>query len=415
MATIRKYLNSQSALLLFAITLPWSLAAMQISLLLIVIFVSLELFRREIRFDLTGRLWFFSTIYVGLYLLAAVWSPAPLKALKSIVQNEWILLTLPFLFLALKNAASRKSVVIAFIVSASLAGVYGIIQFFDGVEYFRGKQLAQMGAYYRATGGFGFYLTFAGNQLLAFGVTVGVLMCAKLSAREKQWLAVGGILILLSILATFARSTWLAVGVMMVLAMLQLPKRYRLPVFLGFVTTALLAIALIPEVRLRLLSLFDAGQNETRVNLWLTSLKMIAAHPLLGIGPGFFRDVFDAYKVEGFYDTIAHAHNDYLNLAANAGILTLLGWLAIWGEWFAAAIRAIRISGDNFEKSVVWGALLSMSGILFAALFQCYYTDLENNIVWWFVAMLGYQSSQALLHNKKGELQPGNSPLNTQV
>jgi O-antigen ligase len=404
MAKIQKYLNSQNALLLFVITLPWSLAAMQISLLLIVVFVSLELYRGKFRFDLTGRLWFVLMIYIGLYLLAAAWSPAPFKAFKSIVQNEWVIITLPFLFLALKNSASRKSVVFAFIISASLAGVYGIIQFFDGVEYFRGKQLAQMGEYFRATGGFGFYLTFAGNQLLAFGVAAGVLMCAKLSLREKQWLAVGLLVILLSILATFARSTWLAVGVMMVLAMLQLPKRYRLPVLLGFVTVALLAIVLVPEVRLRLFSLFDAGQNETRVNLWLTSLKMIAAHPFWGIGPGFFRDVFDAYKVEGFYDTIAHAHNDYLNLAANAGILTLLGWLAIWGEWFAAAIRAIKISSDNFERSVVWGTLLSMSGILFAALFQCYYTDLENNIVWWFVAILGYQSSQILLHNKKGEL-----------
>ena len=172
----------------------------------------------------------------------------------------------------------------------------------------------------------------------------------------------------------------------------------------------MLAIFLVPEVRLRLFSLFDAGQNETRLNLWRTSLNMIAAHPLFGVGPGFFRDVFEIYKVYGFYDTIAHAHNDFLNVAANAGILTLLAWLAIWGEWFVSALRAMRIAGDAFEKSVIWGALLAISGILFAALFQCYYTDLENNIVWWFVSILGYQSSQSVLHNKKGELQTDNSP-----
>ena len=66
----------------------------------------------------------------------------------------------------------------------------------------------------------------------------------------------------------------------------------------------------------------------------------------------------------------------------------------MWVTWFIYMVRVyIRLPEDDDDKKIVLGTMLALSGILIAALFQCYYTDLENNIVWWFMAAWGLQIS----------------------
>ncbi|NIV03805.1 MAG: hypothetical protein GWN59_04050 [Calditrichae bacterium] len=127
---------------------------------------------------------------------------------------------------------------------------------------------------------------------------------------------------------------------------------------------------------------------------------MIVANPLWGIGPGLFDQVFEIYKVPGFYDAFGHSHNDFLNMAVNSGILGLLAWLGVWGSWFYFVLKAFRQNQlFKFESRLMLGCILSISGILVAALFQCYFTDLENNIAWWFIAALGLHA--AIQENKQ--------------
>ena len=380
-------------LLLCAVT-PWSLAAMQIALVLVILATGYAVFIEKKRPVFLGKLWMPLVIYGVLLLLSAIVSDAPLMSLKSVFQNEWVLLAVPVVYVAISLSSNKSGLVHTLLISAVLVAVYGFVQFFMGIEFFRGKHLAQMGNYFRATGGYSFYLTFAGNQLMAFALAFGFLLKQPGFDRRRFQYAAMCIVILVSIFATFARSTWLAFGLISVLAALMIDRKYLLSLGGFAIIAGIFAALLFPEIRTRFASIFDPAQNETRFNLWLTSLNMIKAHPIFGIGPGFFRQLFETYKVPGFYDTIAHAHNDYLNLAANSGIPALLGWIWLWVIWFRQCWTGFSNSQTELlNRQIIAGAMLAIAGILFAALFQCYYTDLENNIFWWLVAVLGYQAS----------------------
>ncbi len=127
-----------------------------------------------------------------------------------------------------------------------------------------------------------------------------------------------------------------------------------------------------------------------RVTLWKTSWNIINSHPFFGIGPGFFSDYFQIFKASGLYDRMGHAHNDYLNTAVYGGIIGLITWLGMWISWFCFAVKKyIRLSSDGVDKKILLAGILGLAGILFASMFQCYYTDLENNLMWWFVLSAG--------------------------
>lgn len=91
------------------------------------------------------------------------------------------------------------------------------------------------------------------------------------------------------------------------------------------------------------------------------ALAMVAARPLLGFGGGTFYVAFPPFKSSehrlGFYD---HAHNDYVELAADTGLpgLLLLVLLVLATAW-----RAFRLLGrddDPLARGVAAGVLMAI-------------------------------------------------------
>ncbi len=68
-----------------------------------------------------------------------------------------------------------------------------------------------------------------------------------------------------------------------------------------------------------------------RLIIWEDTAKLWSDYPVLGCGLGTFRDYYPRYKrMEGIY-TAQYAHNEYLNLLAEMGIVgfILFGWIII--------------------------------------------------------------------------------------
>ncbi len=81
---------------------------------------------------------------------------------------------------------------------------------------------------------------------------------------------------------------------------------------------------------------FEAGG--TRIEFWRGALDMIAAHPWLGTGPGTFVYAYNRYQTEATARWLVdHAHNDYLELAAEIGVPGLLAGLLGLGVLFILA------------------------------------------------------------------------------
>jgi len=79
-----------------------------------------------------------------------------------------------------------------------------------------------------------------------------------------------------------------------------------------------------------------------RLAHWEAALGMLKDHPLLGVGVGNYVPVYPAYALPGWEDPLGHAHNYYLHIAAEAGLLGLGAYVlfllaSYWHGWRAVA------------------------------------------------------------------------------
>jgi O-antigen ligase len=72
---------------------------------------------------------------------------------------------------------------------------------------------------------------------------------------------------------------------------------------------------------------------------WLAGVRMFAAHPFLGVGIGNYSAAYPSYHPRGWYNPLGHAHNYYINIAAEAGILGLVAYVLLAGSalWYSCA------------------------------------------------------------------------------
>jgi O-antigen ligase len=389
---------------LFCAVIPWSLAGMQIAAILVV-FGTITFAIVHKKNPITFHSFY---IFIGIYfisqLLAIFFSTNPIISFFYFLHTDWFILCIPFL-ISIPLSEREKLIAIKILIgSAAMVSIYGLIQFFGGMEYFRGEEMNQMGNFFRAEGGYNFYLTFAGNQLMIFAFGFSLYLFERNWKPEKIFYFITTGLIFFSIMATFARSTWIAL-IIIILVGSWLVNRH----FFGLITAGLIIIGFVtsflsPEIYERIVSIFDPSQNQARVNLWKTSWAMFSKHKIFGIGPGLFNNFFPDFEVPGYYDAAGHAHNDYLNFATLSGLVGLVSWITMWIAWFYYTISGLRKNVHRKpDIQILFGSVLAIFAILIAAFFQCYYTDLENNILWWTVI-----SFSILILNQK-KLQKNNN------
>ncbi|TFH01075.1 MAG: hypothetical protein E4H13_05840 [Calditrichales bacterium] len=379
-------------LILWAFVLPWSIAAMQIVMGFVVIssiIVALSDQRSPLKYHLY---YLFPLLYLLSGLVSVMRTADKVYSFGSMFHTDWVILLVPFLASMIIPDQQKKTAIRVLLISATISGIYGIIQFFDGMEYFRNEPLRMLGNYYRAVGGYGSFFAFGGNQLFAFSFAIVCLIGVKKWNRERIILLIASIIIFLSIIASQTRSAWLGMMFIILLGTYLANKKYFILAVSGLLIGSVVLFFSLPDIQSRFTSIFDFSQNAARLNIWKTSLAIFKENPVFGIGYGNFDTFFEIFKVPGYYDAKGHAHNDFLNIAVHNGVIGLFTWLGMWGAWFYYAIRAFRqAERTEFEKTVLLSGILAIAGILVGALFQCYYTDLENNIFWWFMAMFGLQ------------------------
>lgn len=79
-----------------------------------------------------------------------------------------------------------------------------------------------------------------------------------------------------------------------------------------------------------------------RLAHWQAAVGMFADRPWFGFGIGNYAPVYPAYNVPPWDDPLGHAHNIYLNFAAETGIVGLAAYLLFWAAALWLTWRAIR-------------------------------------------------------------------------
>lgn len=92
-----------------------------------------------------------------------------------------------------------------------------------------------------------------------------------------------------------------------------------------------------------------------RLAHWQAALAMWTERPWLGQGPGHFAAAYDRFRLPRWKDPLGHAHNLYLNLLAEAGLLGLGGYLLFYGAAWALALRACLRPRAGLEAALGLG------------------------------------------------------------
>src|SRR5204863_10182740 len=105
-------------------------------------------------------------------------------------------------------------------------------------------------------------------------------------------------------------------------------------------------------------------QSEDRDEVARYALRMWKDFPLVGSGLGSFPAVFPRYSAEGTVLSYTHAHNDYLEFAAEAGVLGLamLGLMVLMS--FLVALRAQYLRRDPVMRGISFASLMGIIALM---------------------------------------------------
>ena len=105
-------------------------------------------------------------------------------------------------------------------------------------------------------------------------------------------------------------------------------------------------------------------ENLSRVELYDNTLDMIGKEWILGVGPGMYRWRFPMYQTVDTDRLYDHAHNDYLESAAEWGVLwALIGWGAVFWRFYRSAACALSVR-DPWRQGLAMGCAGALFSIL---------------------------------------------------
>jgi len=269
--------------------------------------------------------------------------------------------------------------VTALLVAGAAQALLGLYQFLTqtGPEPF-----ILLGRFMRAYGAFGQPNPYAGYLGLIAPLAISLAIWAwtgpeRASIGLRLALPPVAGLISLGLLVSWSRGGWLAFVAAVAVVVLAHTRRAA-PVV--FVLAALAALALavfggldllpasiagrLTELR-EYVGLVDITRSEVtdanfsvieRIAHWQAALGMWRDHLWLGVGAGNYATAYAGYNLPRWYEPLGHAHNVYLNFAAEAGLLGLLAYLWLW---LASLWQAVRTAAcdDRFAAAVGAGVL----------------------------------------------------------
>ena len=212
---------------------------------------------------------------------------------------------------------------------------------------------------------------FASFLLVGFSAAIAV---ALFESERVQRIAAASCAVFLyyGMTQAWSRGATLAAAGVAVLGIVRFSRergigRKKIAVIIGLV---LIAGAVASPVLIR--KFLDRGQvdpyNYERPQIWLSDLRIIAAHPILGVGLGEFFHVSKQFSppVEGtvarYLKRPAIAHSEYLQYAAESGIPAAILLFALAGYLVAQAFQRARTC-DSTQRVFQEAAILTAVGL----------------------------------------------------
>lgn len=345
-------------------------------------------------------------LLLGITLLSALLSADPLRGLRYF-RSAWVMLACYLTVGWLGEPPRLRRFLEITFWPAIVMGSYGIVQHFTGWNLLRsGSQtlhslnLAGRVVYF-PRGGFSHYQTYANVFFILFCLSISLAAGSERRAGRLRWGA-ATMLFAAVLVLSFTRGIWLAM--LAALAVFAILYLRRVQWFLGAALAVVLAVAFLSPsaVMTRVRSIGELDTNVERLLLWETTWNMLRDHPVLGVGVGNYRSVQDDYIREevDLPMTRTHAHNIWLQIAVERGVLGLLAFLWLAVAVFKEAISGLRRmrSAGGYRFALLAGSLAAVTGFYLDGLFQNNFGDSVVVTFFWVVVGIILVCGRAIDH-----------------
>src|SRR5262249_43812172 len=140
-----------------------------------------------------------------------------------------------------------------------------------------------------------------------------------------------------------------------------------------------------PELRAAAAHMFaPGGETAGRLAIYAANLDIVHDHPVFGLGFGRYQQAAGPYyDAHPSADRRSHAHNNFLQIAAEAGLVGLAAFTFLFATAARKGVEAVRGARDPLQRATALGGCLALPGFLVGGLTQYSFGDSEVAIAMW--------------------------------
>jgi len=407
----------------------------EILVLLALMFWCLKMINREEIKFISTPLNFPILSFIAICVASLIWSNSFFVSLKELP----LFLAGPLLYFVITNNISDehqiRRILNVLLIVGSVFGLYGILQY-NGIDFsFWIRNIGRQQVF----GLFGNVNYFAEYLIVPLPLAISLFFATR-NRTHKILLLVGILAIGGSLILTFTRGSYLAIGISLIfMFFLYLASRgkgfikenKKIFIFilaLIILITFLFAIpnplnkpgTVISKIKGRIsISQFTKGSSlKRRKAIWGFTGMMIKDRPFMGLGIGTYKYNSLKYQAKFFeqgqnrslypHGFATKAHNEYLQLWAELGIvgLGIFIWLIIC--YFNCGIKFLKKIKDDYKQGIIIGLMGAVVAVLVDGIFGFPLHLPATIILFWMALGLTVAFGESEKDGKKPEIVLGN-------
>jgi O-antigen ligase len=272
----------------------------------------------------------------------------------------------------LRRTSQVKQLALIFSIYGALLALFALVQGISGTTELYWMRTPRLGGWI-----YGPYVNhnhYAGLMEMLVPIPLVLALSHQVRGSSKTLAAAAAALMASTIFLSGSRGGMAAFLVEMLMISVIMVRREKhartlvaIAVFLAIVAGLLLWLGGSDLVK-RITSIHAETRSElsggTRIQIDRDGLKMFAQKPLLGWGLGTFPEVYPQFR--SFYTNffVNEAHNDYLQLLVEVGILGFAAMLWLIVVVYRGGIKKLKHWPNDTNATLTLAALLGITGIL---------------------------------------------------
>lgn len=280
-----------------------------------------------------------------------------------------------------------KNILYVLFLSSFILGIDGIYQYFTRKDFLRHRPVIfteRIYASFSTPNSFGCYLSvvisfvaaqlfrkkgFKPSKVVYGSLLILLFACLILTVSRGAWFAFLGSTLFLSIWIHSLGVFFLILGVVMVVIQ---------PFCHPFI-----------KERLANFLIFSDTSSMDRKFIWQAGWKMFISSPWIGVGVGTFMDNFKKFIATDYKYTAAYAHNCYLQMASEMGVIGLAAFLSILAVFFYQGIKALKTQERTFYWYILLASLAAILGYCVQMGVDTILYSLDLGMLFWLVLGMG--------------------------